>query len=264
MGSLSGKVALVTGGSSGIGRACAERLAGEGAAVVLTDIQDAAGRIVAEGIIARGGVAVFLHQDVTSEDEWVAIAADLRSRYGKLDILVNNAGIGVGGLVTEMSLETWRKQQSINVEGVFLGVKHCLPLMRDGGGKGSIINMSSVAGLKGSAGMSAYCATKGAVRLFTKAVAMECAAAGDGIRCNSVHPGIIDTPIWDSIGATIPMPGQEGANRPDLDALTAMGAALGRPGAPSEIADGVLYLASDMSSYVTGQELVIDGGWTTR
>jgi NAD(P)-dependent dehydrogenase (short-subunit alcohol dehydrogenase family) len=264
MGSLSGRVALITGGASGIGRACAERLAGEGAIVVLTDIQDTAGKAVAAGIESRGGEAAFLHQDVTSEGEWVAIATEVRRRYGKLDILVNNAGIGLGGLVTEMSLETWRRQQAINVEGVFLGVKHCLPLMRDGGGKGSIINMSSVAGLKGSAGMSAYCATKGAVRLFTKAVAMECAAAGDGIRCNSVHPGIIDTPIWDSIGATLPIPGQAGANRPDLDALTAMGSALGRPGAPSEIADGVLYLASDMSSYVTGQELVIDGGWTTR
>jgi NAD(P)-dependent dehydrogenase (short-subunit alcohol dehydrogenase family) len=261
---LSGKVALVTGGASGIGRACAERLAGEGAAIVLTDIQDVAGQMVQDGIIAKGGQATYLHQDVTSEDEWIGIIAEIRKLHGKLDVLVNNAGIGLGGLVTEMTLDDWRKQQAINVEGVFLGVKHSLPLMRDGGGKGSIINMSSVAGLKGSAGMSAYCATKGAVRLFSKSVALECAAAGDGIRCNSVHPGIIDTPIWDSIGATAPIPNQTGANRVDLDALTAMGAPMARPGAPSEIADGVLYLASDMSSYVTGQELVIDGGWTTR
>ncbi len=264
-GRVTGKIALVTGGASGIGRACSETLAAEGATVVLTDIQDTAGKAVAAAITARGGAAIFLHQDVTSEAEWIAIVADVRARYGRLDILVNNAGIGIGGLVTEMSLETWRRQQSINVEGVFLGVKHCLPLMREGGGKGSIINMSSVAGLKGSAGMSSYCATKGAVRLFTKSVALECAAAGDGIRCNSVHPGIIDTPIWDSIGETIAVPGQQaGANRPDLDAITAMGAPLARPGVPSEIADGVLYLASDQSSYVTGSELVIDGGWVTR
>ena len=264
-GRVAGKIALVTGGASGIGRACSETLAAEGATVVLTDIQETAGKAVADGIVARGGAALFLRQDVTSEEGWIALAADLRARYGRLDILVNNAGIGVGGLVTEMSLETWRRQQAINVEGVFLGVKHCLPLMREGGGKGSIINMSSVAGLKGAAGMSGYCATKGAVRLFTKSVALECAAAGDGIRCNSVHPGIIDTPIWDSIGETIPVPGQAaGANRPDLDALTALGAPLRRPGVPSEIADGVLYLASDQSSYVTGTELVIDGGWITR
>jgi len=265
MGMVSGKVALVTGGASGIGRACSERLAAEGATVVLTDIQDAAGKTVAAGIEAKGGKALFLHQDVTSEEGWIALVADIRERFGKLDIFVNNAGVGFGGLVTEMTLEMWRKQQAINVEGVFLGVKHCLPLMRDGGGKGSIINMSSVAGLKGSAGMSSYCATKGAVRLFTKSVALECAAAGDGIRCNSVHPGIIDTPIWDSIGESLEMQGQPaGANRPDLDALTAMGAPLARPGVPSEIADGVLYLASDQSSYVTGSELVIDGGWVTR
>jgi NAD(P)-dependent dehydrogenase (short-subunit alcohol dehydrogenase family) len=264
-GRVAGKVALVTGGASGIGRACCEKLAEEGATVVLTDIQETAGRLVAEGIVARGGAAIFLRHDVTREEEWIAVVSELRTRYGRLDILVNNAGIGLGGLVTEMSLETWRRQQSINVEGVFLGVKHSLPLMREGGGKGSIINMSSVAGLKGAAGMSSYCATKGAVRLFTKSVALECAAAGDGIRCNSVHPGIIDTPIWDSIGETLPVAGQApGANRPDLDALTAMGAPLARPGVPAEIADGVLYLASDQSSYVTGSELVIDGGWVTR
>ena len=264
MGLVNGKVALVTGGASGIGKASAERLAQEGATVVVTDVQVKAGETVVAGIVAAGGKASFLKHDVSSEDEWIGVVAEVRKLHGRLDILVNNAGIGVGGLVTEMTLELWRKQQSINVEGVFLGVKHSLPLMRDGGGKGSIINISSVAGLKGAAGMSGYCATKGAVRLFTKSVALECAAAGDGIRCNSVHPGIIDTPIWDTISDSVPLASQPGANRIDLDALTAMASPIARPGAPREIADGVLYLASEMSSYVTGTELVIDGGWVTR
>ncbi len=262
---LAGKTALVTGAASGIGRACAETLARAGAHVVLTDIQDAAGCAVVAGIKANGGSASYLHHDVTSEDEWVGVVATVRDQQGRLDIFVNNAGIGLGGLVTEMTLESWRRQQSINVEGVFLGVKHCLPLMRASGG-GSIINMSSVAGLKGSAGMSAYCASKGAVRLFSKSIALECAAAGDGVRVNSVHPGIIDTPIWESIVETtgIAAIGPPGANRPDLDTLSAMITPMGKPGAPQDIADGVLYLASDASRYVTGLELVIDGGLTTR
>lgn len=265
MTNLAGKTALVTGAASGIGKACAETLARAGAHVVLTDIQDAAGAAVVASIKASGGSASFLHHDVTSEDEWIGVVASVRNQQGRLDIFVNNAGVGLGGLVTEMTLETWRRQQSINVEGVFLGVKHCLPLMRASGG-GSIINMSSVAGLKGAAGMSAYCATKGAVRLFSKSIALECAAAGDGVRVNSVHPGIIDTPIWESITETtgIAAAGTPGANRPDLDAITAMITPMGKPGTPQDIADGVLYLASDASRYVTGLELVIDGGMTAR
>jgi NAD(P)-dependent dehydrogenase (short-subunit alcohol dehydrogenase family) len=259
------KIALITGAGSGVGRACALALAKEGYEVIVTGRRLSA---LEETVTAAKGLKGHIHAmaaDITDPAQVQTLFADVKKKFGRLDVLFNNAGIGIGGLVTEMSLETWRRQQSINVEGVFLGVKHCLPLMREGGGKGSIINMSSVAGLKGSAGMSSYCATKGAVRLFTKSVALECAAAGDGIRCNSVHPGIIDTPIWDSIGETLPVAGQApGANRPDLDALTAMGAPLARPGAPSEIAEGVLYLASDQSSYVTGSELVIDGGWVTR
>jgi NAD(P)-dependent dehydrogenase (short-subunit alcohol dehydrogenase family) len=266
MTNLSGKIALITGGASGIGRACSERLAKAGASVVLTDLQDSQGKAVCAAIEAAGGKALYLHHDVTSEAEWVSVIDQVRERFGRLDIFVNNAGIGIGGLVTEMTLETWRKQQAVNVEGVFLGVKHSLPLMRASGDGGSIINMSSVAGLKGSAGMSAYCATKGAVRLFSKAIALECAAAGDKIRVNSVHPGIIDTPIWDSISDTADLSAvqQDGANRIDLDAMTSMITPLARTGVPAEIAEGVLYLASDASSYVTGQELVIDGGLTTR
>ncbi len=259
-GRVAGKVALVKGGASGIGQGCAERLAGEGATVVVTDLQDDKGQKVAAAI---GGL--YLHHDVTDEDAWISVVADIDRRLGRLDILVNNAGIAIGGPVTEYSLADWRRQQSVNVDGVFLGVKHSLPLMRRSGG-GSIINMSSVAGMKGSANMSGYCATKGAVRLFTKSIAMECAAARDGVRVNSVHPGIIDTPIWGGITSTI---GGSGANdgparASTVDDIAALAAPLGFTGQPADIADGVLYLASDESRYVTGIELVIDGGMITR
>ena len=179
--------------------------------------------------------------------------------FGGLDILVNNAGIGIGVPdITKMSLADFQRQQAVNVDGVFLGVKHGLAAMRQAGRGGSIINISSVAGIKGSAILAAYSATKGAVRLFSKAVAMECAAARDGVRVNSVHPGIIETPIWVDI-----LPGAPGANAgPDLDALTSAAVPIGVKGLPSDIAEGIVWLASDASRYVTGSELVIDGGFT--
>jgi len=259
MGRVEGKVALITGGASGIGRACAETLSREGASVVVTDVQDdKGGRLAAE----LGGKARYLHHDVTDEDAWVAVIAEIERDFGRLDILVNNAGIGLASpSITTMSLADFRRQQAVNVEGVFLGCKHGLMLMRKAGFGGSIINMSSVAGLKGAPTLAAYSATKGAVRLFTKAVALECAAAKDGVRVNSVHPGIIETPIWESIAG----PGEAGANAPpDLDALSAMAVPLGVKGLPGDIADGVLWLACDESRYVTGAELVIDGGLSVR
>ena len=260
MGRVEGKVALVTGGASGIGAACAERLACEGAAVVITDVQDDKGRALADSIVQAGGRARYFHHDVTSEEAWVVVIADVAAAFGRLDILVNNAGIGVSSpSITTMTLADFRRQQAVNVEGVFLGVKHGLTYMRQAGHGGSIINMSSVAGLRGSAILAAYCATKGAVRLFTKSVAMECAAAKDGVRVNSVHPGIIETPIWlDIMNAP-----EGGANAPpDLDALTSVAVPMGVKGLPLDIANGVLWLASDESRYVTGSELVIDGGFT--
>ncbi len=260
-GRVAGKVALVTGGASGIGRGCAELLAAEGAKVVITDIQDAKG---AELAAAIGGDAVYLTHDVTSEDAWIGVVAQIEKRFGRLDILVNNAGIGIGGPVTEFSLADWRRQQAINVEGVFLGVKHSLPLMRRSGG-GSIINVSSIAGLTGAANMTAYCATKGAVRLFTKAAAMECATDRDGVRVNSIHPGIIETPIWDTISSTVADGGNAAPTRTmNLDDMTAVATPLGHKGWPVDIAQGVLFLASDESKYMTGAELVIDGGMTAR
>jgi NAD(P)-dependent dehydrogenase (short-subunit alcohol dehydrogenase family) len=257
-GRVQGKVALVTGGASGIGRGCAEKLAAEGATVVVTDLQDLKGDEVVQAIAKAGGKASYLHHDVTDEDAWVGVIAKVKADHGRLDIVVNNAGIGLGGSVLDMPLADFRRQTAVNVDGVFLGCKHAIPLMREGGG-GSIINMSSVAGLKGAPMLSGYCATKGAVRLFTKSVAMECANAKDGIRVNSVHPGIIETPIWMTV---IPQGG--GNAPPDLDAMSQMAVPLGVKGFPEDIANGVLWLASDDSRYVTGAELVIDGGLSVR
>jgi NAD(P)-dependent dehydrogenase (short-subunit alcohol dehydrogenase family) len=253
-------VALVTGGASGIGRSAAEKLASEGAAVVVTDLQDHLGAEVVAGIQKAGGKADYLHHDVTDEQAWVDTIAQLKARHGRLDILVNNAGIGLGCSVLEMTLADWKKQIAVNLDGVFLGVKHSIPLIRAGGRGGSVINISSVAGLKGAPNLAGYCATKGGVRLFTKSVAMECAAAQDGIRVNSVHPGIIETPIWTTV-----LGGQPGVNAPpDLDAMSTMAVPLGVKGVPEDIANGILWLASDESRYVTGAELVIDGGLSVR
>jgi NAD(P)-dependent dehydrogenase (short-subunit alcohol dehydrogenase family) len=257
-GQVQGKVALVTGGASGIGAAVAELLAREGASVVITDIDDLGGPEVTAAINKDGGVASFLHQDVTSESRWIEVVAEVEQRHGRLDILVSNAGIGIAvPAITEMSLADWRRQTAINLDGVFLSVKHGLPLMRKTGG-GSIIMMSSLAGLRGAAGLAGYCATKGGVRLFAKAIALECASLNDGIRVNSVHPGIIDTPIWHKIPTEAQGHGQNAPIDPEERARMAV--PLGRAGQAAEIAAGVLYLASDASRYVTGTELVIDGG----
>lgn len=257
-GQVEGKVALVTGGASGIGEAIAELFAREAATVVITDIDDLRGEQLEKRLTKAGGKAVFLEQDVTSEERWIEIVADVARRFGRLDVLVANAGIGIAvPSITDMTLSDWRKQNAINLDGVFLSVKHCLPLMRKTKG-GSIIMMSSLAGLRGAPGLSAYSATKGGVRLFAKSIAMECAMAGDGIRVNSVHPGIIDTPIWGKIPT-----GATGAsqNAPiDPEERARIATPLGRAGQAAEIASGVLYLASDASRYVTGSELVIDGG----
>ena len=271
MARIQGRTAFVTGAASGIGRAAAIALAREGANVMLTDIDAPGGRETAAMIEASGGIAQFRGQDVTEEDRWAELITRTMTLFGRLDILVNNAGIGIGVPITEMTLEQWNRQLAINMTGVFLGVKHAIPAMRtekpEGSYRGgSIINISSVAGLVGSPGLTAYCATKGGVRLFSKAVAMECAAAGDGIRVNSVHPGIIDTPIWGKIdaGGILQAMAPEGTNVPPADAIAAAGTPLGFAGRPADIADGIVFLACDESRYMTGTELVIDGGWTAR
>jgi NAD(P)-dependent dehydrogenase (short-subunit alcohol dehydrogenase family) len=260
MGQVDGKVAIVTGGASGIGAACTETLAREGAKVAVTDIDSTRGQELVAKIAAAGGQAAYLTQDVTDEARWPEVVAEIESLYGRLDVLVANAGIGIMiPSIVEMSLADWRRQTAVNLDGVFLSVKYCIPALRRAGG-GSIIMMSSVAGLRGSPILAGYCATKGGVRLFAKAIAMECAGGGDGIRVNSVHPGIIDTPIWQKIpvGAA-----SSGRNAPiDPHELARLGVPLGQAGAAQDIANGVLFLASDVSRHMTGAELVIDGGMT--
>jgi len=249
MGQLDGKVAIITGAASGIGAACARVLAREGAKVVLTDVDQAGGERVAAEVDG-----VFVRHDVTSEPGWPAIAAMAGQRFGGLHILVANAGIAIIGPVEEMPYAVWRRQMAVNVDGIFLAVKHCLPVMRQCGG-GSIIMMSSIAGLSGAAGLAGYSATKGAVRLFAKSVALECAQARDNVRVNSVHPGVIDTPSWNQLapGATVPL---------DAKAVAAAQVPLGEAGSAEDVANGVLFLASDASRHITGSELVIDGGMT--
>ncbi len=249
MGQLAGKVAIITGAASGIGAAGARILAHEGAKLVLTDVDPTGGER-----IAREVDGAFIRHDVTSEAGWPAIAAMAEQRFGGLHILVTNAGIAIMGPVTEMPYAVWRRQMAVNVDGMFLAVKHCLPLMRRCGG-GSIIMMSSAAGLSGAAGLAGYSATKGAVRLFAKSMALECAQARDNIRVNSVHPGVIDTPSWARLApdATAPL---------DAKAIAAAQVPLGEAGSADDVAKGVLFLASDASRYMTGSELVIDGGMT--
>lgn len=259
MGQVQGKVAFITGGASGIGASCARVLAREGAAVVITDLTDDTGHALAAEINAAGGRATYLHQDVTDEAGWAPAIAEAVRVYGRLDILVANAGIAIFGPLLDMTLADFRRQNAVNVDGVFLTVKYGIPAMRKAGNGGSIIMISSVAGLRGSGNLAGYSASKGAVRLFSKSVALECAAAEDGIRCNSVHPGIIVTPIWQKAAT----PGGGGLNAAlDPDEMARAGVPLGKPAHPDEIANGVLFLASDASAHMTGSELVIDGGIT--
>lgn len=257
MAQVSGKVAIVTGGASGIGEACAVTLAREGASVLITDIDDILGKGVVDRITKAGGKAHYLRHDVRDEAAWPGIVADAEKQYGRLDIMVANAGIGIMSPIATMTLADWQRQQAINLDGVFLSIKHSIPAMKRAGG-GSIVLMSSVAGLRGAPGLAAYSATKGGVRLLAKSVALEHAA--DNIRCNSVHPGIIATPIWEKIPT-----GAEGNRRNapiDPRERAAATVPLPRVGEAQDIANGVLFLCTDAGNYITGQELVIDGGMT--
>jgi NAD(P)-dependent dehydrogenase (short-subunit alcohol dehydrogenase family) len=250
MGRLDGKVALISGGARGQGAAEAKMFAREGAKVVFGDVLDDEGKQVEAEIAELGGEALYIHLDVTSEADWRAAVDTAVSRYGKLDLLVNNAGIVLRKGIEETTEAEWDRVMAVNSKGVFLGTKAAIPAMRQAGG-GSIVNISSTAGLVGSGqGLAAYSATKGSVRLFTKSTAIQ--HARDNIRCNSVHPGPIDTPMlqeaWDESRR------EERINRVPL----------GRIGTTDDIAYGVLFLASDEASFMTGSELVIDGGSTAQ
>jgi len=248
---LAGKVALISGGARGIGAATARLFAQEGARVVVGDVLDPEGRALEAELTGRGGQAAFVPLDVTREPDWERAVAAAMSRFGKLDVLVNNAGIGGAGRVEDTTLEEWHRVMEVNATGVFLGTKAAIPALRRTGG-GAIVNISSQLGLVGMDDSSPqYQASKGAVRLLTKHTALQ--YAKEGIRANSVHPGPIVTPMTEKRRAD-----------PTIRARMVSRIPLGRYGEAEEIAYGVLYLASDESRFVTGSELVIDGGWTAQ
>ncbi|WP_310497786.1 glucose 1-dehydrogenase [Sandarakinorhabdus sp.] len=254
MARLANKVALITGAASGLGAECARAMAAEGAAVLLTD-RDPAGQDVADAITAAGGRAAFAAHDVSSDQQWADAVRTCLARFGRLDILVNNAGISGGRhALADHDLEAWRQIMSINLDGVFLGLRHVGGVMA-AQGSGSVINLSSILGKVGLANAAAYCASKGAVLMLTKAAAVEWAPLG--IRVNSVHPGFIDTPMVQNAL-------HQAENGNEMRDLLISAHPLGRFGVPREIADAVVFLASDEASFMAGAELVVDGGYTAQ
>lgn len=254
MGRMEGKVALVTGAASnpGLGNTTAQRLAEEGARLMVTDLDAVGAEACAQAIRDTGGEAIAMHQDVTQEGDWEAVMAAIEDAYGGLQVTVNNAGIAVLVPLEDMSLEQWNRQIEVNLTSVFLGTRASIAMMKKGAG-GSIVNLSSVAGLVGLNTCVAYGAAKGGVRIMSKSVAVE--AAKYNIRCNSLHPGV----IWTNMQAQA-----TGLNDPSgLDAGMAR-IPLGRHGEPMDIANCILYLSSDESNYVTGAEFVVDAGMTAQ
>lgn len=249
MGRLIGRIALVTGAASGIGLATVRRFAAEAAIVLLADRnQDAL--TIAQAELGAPHESVLL--DVTEEADWIALARRIAERFGKLDILVNNAGFGTFRSIADTSLEQWRLILAVNLDSVFLATKYLLPLLA-ASGRGSIVNMSSIRGIVGGPNTGSYCAAKGGVRMFTKATALECAELGNGVRANSIHPGHVATPLSAPAYAD-----------PEIARKLQADVPLRRIGEADEIADAILFLASDESRYMTGAELVVDGGTTAQ
>lgn len=253
MGRLEGKVALVTGAAAGLGRATAIRMAEQGARVIVTDVLDDAGQAVATDI---GAAARYARLDVAQPEDWARATELTLQEFGQLDVLVNNAGVVLLGDVESLSLEQWRQVHAVNLDGVFLGCKAGVDVMKRSGG-GSIINLSSVSGLVGGHNLAAYNSSKGGVRLLTKSVALHCARAGYGIRCNSVHPTFIETAMVQSM---IDASSDPAGTREKL----ARQIPLGVIGEPDDVAHMIVYLASDESKFVTGSEFVVDGGVTAQ
>lgn len=251
MGRVEGKVALITGGASGLGLADAKALAAEGATVIISDVNVENGEKAAAAI---GGKTVFMQHDVSSEEAWVDVCAAIKKQFGTLDVLVNNAGIVMMASPEECSLADFRRASSIMTDGVFLGMKHCLPLLREGNG-GSIINMSSTASHLGYPIFFAYSACKGAVRSMTKAMAVHCQVTNAPVRCNSVHPAGIETPMIQTAEGRLDKPALE---------IPAGVIPFGQLGAPEDVASMIVYLASDESRFVTGAEFLIDNGLFAR
>ncbi len=265
-GKLQGRVALVTGGARGLGASSAAALAAEGAAVLITDVLDADGEATAAAIASKGARAGYMHHDVRDESQWQAVVGEAERRFGGLDILLNNAGIFFLKPMAMTTIEEFRNMQAINVEGVFLGMKTAMGAIGKRGGQwaggGSIINLSSVAGLTGAALAVPYNASKGAVRLMTKGAALECAQLGLKIRVNSIHPGVIETKMGQQVLDDLAAASGGGANEVRANAIALH--PLGRLGVPADIASAVVFLASDDAAFMTGSEVVVDGGMTAR
>jgi NAD(P)-dependent dehydrogenase (short-subunit alcohol dehydrogenase family) len=251
------KVAIVTGGASGLGKSSALLLAREGAKIVITDLDEKNGNEVVKQVKNDGGEAIFIKQDVSKEDQWKKVIQKTLETYGKLHILANAAGIGVGGTVEEVTLADWKKLLNINLDGSFLGTQYAIKAMRETGEGGSIINFSSIEGLIGDPNLPAYNASKGGVTLFTKSAALHCAKQGYGIRVNSIHPAYIWTPMVENL---LKAQGDAEEGKKQLESLHP----IGHLGEPDDIGYGVVYLASDESKFMTGSELVIDGGYTAQ
>lgn len=255
---IEGKVCLITGAASGLGEAIAKRFAAEGAHLLLTDIAEENGQQLAQFLSSQGTPAVFAKQDVTQEEDWQRVFDLLQTTYGRLDVLVNNAGGGTYNDLETLTLEQWRGIISLNLDSTFIGTQMAVKIMKGNGG-GSIINMSSVGGLVGSPNLVAYSAAKAGVKLFTKCAAIHCGQQQYGIRINSIHPGLIKTPSGMEMASQA-----TGMTPEEAEAAFASMHPIGRIGLPEEIANTALFLASDESSFATGAEFVIDGGYTAQ